>query len=135
MSNPDPGRLTVIIQAFRGETVVNMFQGASVGTLTCLRRGHVDHDGSPRGGTQIRHPVLALDGEAVVGIRLQVCDLHRRRREAKLSGDKVNAAATRGALAPVPKALPAVNAVGDVSSSPRVPGRGPLQRDAGLVHC
>lgn len=47
----------------------------------------------------------------------------------------MNAAATGGALAPVPRALPAVNAVGDVSSAPRVPGWGPLQRDAGLVHC
>lgn len=110
-----------------------MFRGAPAGTLTCLRGGNVDHHGPPRGGTQIGHPVLALHGEAVVGVRLQVRDLHRGRRQAVLSGDKVDAAATGGALAPVPGALPAVNAVGDVSSAPRVPGRGPLQCDAGLV--
>lgn len=102
--------------------------------LTCLRRGNVDHDGPSRGGTQIRDPVLALHGEAVVGVRLQVRDLDRRRREAVLPGDVMHAAATGGALAAFPGALPAVNAVGDVSSAPRVPGRGPLQGDAGLVH-
>lgn len=107
------------------------FQDAS---LTCLRRGNVDRDGPSRGGTQIRDPVLALYGEAVVGVRVQIRDLHRRRREAVLSGDVMDAAATGGALAAFPGALPAVNAVGDVSSAPRVPGRGPLQGDAGLVH-
>lgn len=102
--------------------------------LTCLRRGDVDRDGPSRGGTQIGDPVLALHGEAVVGVRLQIRDLHRRRREAVLPGDVMRAAATGGALAAFSGALPAVNAVGDVSAAPRVHGRGPLQGDAGLVH-
>lgn len=123
------------LSLFNVKRVQPCSRDAPAESLTRLRRGDVDRDGPSRGGTQIRDPVLALHGEAVVGVRLQVRDLHRRRREAVLSGDKMNAAATGGALASVSGALPAVNAVGDVSSAPRVPGRGPLQGDAGLVHC
>lgn len=46
----------------------------------------------------------------------------------------MNAAPTRRTLPAVTGALPAVEAVGDVSSASRVPGWRPLQSDAGLVH-
>lgn len=46
----------------------------------------------------------------------------------------MDAAAAWRALPAVTGALPAVEAVGDVSSASRVSGRRPLQGDAGLVH-
>lgn len=46
----------------------------------------------------------------------------------------MDAAATRHALPAITGALSAVEAVGDVSSASCVPGRRPLQGDAGLVH-
>ena len=44
--------------------------------LTCLWRGDVDDYRSSGCGTQVRYSVLALDCEAVVGVRLQVGDEH-----------------------------------------------------------
>lgn len=102
--------------------------------VTCLWCRDVDDYTSSWCWAQVRHSILALHGEAVIWVRLQVGDQHGGRWEAELSRNKMDAAAARRALPAVTGAFPAVEAVGDVPSASWVSGRRPLQGDAGFIH-
>lgn len=107
----------------------------SVYALTCLWCGDVDDYCSSGCWTQVWHSILALDSEAVVGVWLQVGDQHGGWGETKLSGHKMDTATTRRTLPAITRALPAVEAVGDVSPASCVSGWWPLQGHTGLIHC
>lgn len=102
-------------------------------TLTCLGSCDIDDDFPSGWRAQVRYSVLALHSEAVVGVRLQVCDQHYCRRQTVLARNKVDAAATWYALPAITRTLPAVKTVGDVAPASTVPGWGPLQSDTGLI--
>lgn len=100
---------------------------------TCLTGGDVDRNLLFRGWAQIRHPVNRLYAEGVVGVGQQVRDQHFGNGEAELSGYEMDAGATGGTYLAVARALPAVHAVGDITSPAAVSRRTPFQSDRGVV--
>lgn len=101
---------------------------------TCLVCRDIGDCSSPGLQAEVRDTIDGLHPKGVVGVGQEVGHRQRSLHQAHLLGHEADPTAARLALASVPHAAPADHVVHDVSASPLVQGRAPLQCHRGAIY-